>query len=312
MIEIEHLSKTYRSLFGSRTVHALNDFSLKVRPGEVIGIAGPNGAGKSTLISLLLGFITPTGGGARIGGLRPRAYVERHGVSYLPELVAIPPKWTVESTVRRGAALSGVPSDERHERTERIMQWLDLADQRGKRVHQLSKGNLQRLGLAQALIAEHDLVILDEPTYGLDPVWTQRFRDVVRELRNPRRMVLIASHNLDELERLADRVIILHRGRVERIVGPGGMSDVGTDAGTGASTVRYRLKLAGPHAALTTILPSAAPVDGRPNEWDVTGDIGTLNTALAQLIGAGAVVVSFAPAESRLETEFRMAMENTR
>lgn len=305
MIELHDLSKTYRSLLRSRTVQALEDFTLTVHRGEVVGIAGPNGAGKSTLISLLLGFLNPTDGRAQIDGRAPRAYIEQHGAAYLAELVAIPPKWTVESTLRRGAALAGIPKADIRSRVEWTLERLDLDSQRTKKVHQLSKGNVQRLGLAQALIGDHDLVILDEPTYGLDPVWTQRFRGIVQELRRPTRTILIASHNLDELERLADRAIILHRGRVQRIVGPGNTtaSDHSAD---------YRIKLAAPFAALQEILPHAMPVEGRPDEWRIHGDLGVVNEALGTLLGAGVLVASFAPEESRLENEFRIAMGSGR
>jgi len=303
MIKIQNLSKTYRSLVTRRSVAALDDVSFTVAPGEVIGIAGPNGAGKSTLISLLLGFLHPTAGTTRIGGLAPRAYVERYGVAYLAELVAIPPKWTVQSTLERMASLGGVPTTERRMRVELLLERLDLSSQRAKQVYQLSKGNRQRLGLAQALITDRDLVVLDEPTYGLDPVWTQRFRELVQELRRPTRTMLIASHNLDELERLADRVLILHRGRVERVFGPG-------NGIVSSDEIEYRIKLAGRVDAIGTWLPNAEPVEGRPGEWRVRGDVATLNAALAELIESGASIVSFAPEQSRLESEFRIAMES--
>src|SRR5690606_13117267 len=121
-------------------------------------------------------------------------------------------------TMLRMASLSGVPAGERTARVDAMMTDLGLDEHRTKRVKQLSKGNLQRLGLAQALLGDFSLVVLDEPTHGLDPVWTARFRDVVARLRAPDRVILIASHNLDELEQLADRVAILDRGRLQRVV----------------------------------------------------------------------------------------------
>lgn len=303
MIELQGLSKTYRTLDGRRIV-ALDDLTLTLRAGEVVGIAGPNGAGKSTLLSLLLGFLHPTRGTARIAGLAPRAYVERHGVSYLAELPAIPSRWTVASTLARAESLAGVPGAQRGERAARMLEWLGLADQRTKQVRQLSKGNLQRLGLAQALMADRDLVVLDEPTHGLDPVWTQRFRDVVRELRRPGRLMLVASHNLDELERIADRVMILSQGRLDRVV------DVGAaPPDSPATALLYRVALSEPHPLLAEVFPQATPVEGRPAEWRVRADLATLNRGLGALMAGGATVVSFAPDESRLESEFRAAVE---
>ena len=302
MIELSGVSKTYRSLVRQRTVRALDDLTLSIGRGEVVGIAGPNGAGKSTLISLLVGFLHPTAGSVRVGGLAPRAWVERHGVSYLTELVALPPRWTVDETLTRLATLSGLGGDGRRPRIERAVALLGLEEHRRKQVRQLSKGNLQRLGIAQALLDESDLVILDEPTHGLDPVYTQRFRDIVGELRRPDRTILIASHNLDELERLTDRVAILSGGRLQRIVG--GAAEVAH-----GHPVAYRLVVAG-DPAIGEGFPGIR-VPGRPGEWRLEGELPALNAGLARLIESGTLVTAFYPEESRLEIEFRRAMEAT-
>ena len=302
MIELAEVGKRYRALLTGRTVDALRDLTLRVERGEVFGIAGPNGAGKSTLISLLLGFLEPSAGTVRLGGVAPRAWVERHGAAYLTELVAIPPRWTLDAALRRYAALGGMAPSTARARVDAVIDRLGLAEHRRKQVRQLSKGNLQRLGLGQALLADSDLVILDEPTHGLDPLWTQRFRDIVEELRRPDRVVVIASHNLDELERLADRVAILHQGRLDRVVTAGG---VAREAGL------YRLVLAAPYEALTAIFPGALPVDGRRHAWRIAGDLPTLNRGLATLIAAGGSLAAFHPEESRLESEFRQAIGGT-
>jgi ABC-type multidrug transport system ATPase subunit len=302
VIDIAALGKTYRSLLGRRTVPALHDVTLRIPAGEVVGVAGPNGAGKSTLISLLLGLLRPTSGTVRIQGQHPRAYVENHGAAYLPELLQLPPRWTVDTALRRHAMLARVPPVDIPSRTARMLEWLGLAEHKSKDVRQLSKGTLQRLGLAQALIGDSDLVVLDEPTHGLDPLWTQRFRDIVRELRRPGRVILIASHDLDELERLADRVAILNQARLDRVV-TAGLSE------TAEEPVVYRIAAAGADAAISRIFPSASPVEGRANEWRVRGRVPELTRGLGELIAAGAVIAAFAPEASRLESEFRAAVE---
>jgi ABC-2 type transport system ATP-binding protein len=308
VIELQGLSKTYRSLFGTRVVPALDDLTLTLSRGEVVGVAGPNGAGKTTLISLLLGYLRPTRGQVRVDNLPPRTWIERHGAAYLAELIAIPGRWTVEAALRRYTVLAGVPRARAGERVESLLTDFGLADQRAKRARELSKGNLQRLGLAQALASESDLVVLDEPTHGLDPLWTQRFRDVVRTLRRPSRIILIASHNLDELERLADRVLILHQGRVERVV----LAGAGPTGAAASTVVVYRLALAAPHPALGQVFPEATAVEGRSAEWVIRGDLTALNLGLARLVAAGVVVAAFAPEESRLESEFRAAVGGER
>ena len=303
MIVLSDVSKRYRALFTGRTVHALRDLTLQIERGEVFGIAGPNGAGKSTLISLLMGFLDPSSGSVQVAGLAPRAYVERNGAAYLTELVAIPPRWSVDTALRRYAALGGFAPGEARARADAVIARLGLEEHRRKQVRQLSKGNLQRLGLAQALLREERVLILDEPTHGLDPLWTQRFRDIVDELRQPNRVVLIASHNLDELERLADRVAILHDGRLDRVVST---TAAAREAGV------YRIVLVSPHPGVAGIFPSALPIEGRLHEWRVTGDLPTLNRGLVALIAAGASLAAFHPEESRLESEFRQAVGSAR
>lgn len=217
MIELLDVTRVYRSPLG-RPIRAVEGFSLTVARGEVVGLAGPNGAGKSTLINILLGYLNPTSGSATIAGQAPREYIEANGVGYLSELVAIPPSWTVRSALARYAVLAGLAHSEIRSRVTQLIALLGLEEHEKKRIRQLSKGTLQRLGLAQALLGDSDVLILDEPAHGLDPTWTLRFRDLMGELRRPSRAVLLVSHDLDELERTANRVAIMHRGRLARMV----------------------------------------------------------------------------------------------
>ena len=302
MIQFDQVGKTYTALVTRKRVDALSDFSLEMRRGEVVGIAGPNGAGKSTLISLLMGFLQPTSGSVRIDGKPPRAYVESSGVSYLTELVNLPPRWKVPTALSRLATLAGVPASERDGKVRETMARLGLEEHAAKQVKQLSKGNLQRLGLAQALLGDFDIVVLDEPTHGLDPLWTQRFRDVVAELRRPDRVIVIASHNLDELERLADRVAILNRGRLQRVVEHGG-------AVTESAARAWRVAFEGT-PDFGGAFAGATAVEGRPGVWRVTATGAELSAALARLLTDGAVLTECAPEESRLETAFRTAVQS--
>ena len=298
LIEFERVGHTYRSLRG-RTIRAVDDFSLAIGGSEVFGLAGPNGAGKSTLIALLLGYLEPTDGRVRIEGLRPREFVERHGMGYLSELIAIPQRWKLEETLARYAILAGVPGDRRAARIEEAIALMGLEDQRGKRVKQLSKGNLQRLGLAQALLREERVIILDEPTHGLDPLWTQKFRDVVEALRRPGRAIFIASHNLDELQRLADRVAIIDGGRLQRVVEP--------NAHHGGTTTTYLLHVVGDEGAVRAVFPRAeSRGDG---EYEIPAlDLRALNAGIAGLLERGVMIASLRPAHSVLEQHFREAV----
>jgi ABC-type multidrug transport system ATPase subunit len=300
MIVFDHVGKRYTSWMG-REVRALEDFSLDIGGGEVFGLAGPNGAGKSTLIALLLGFLGPSTGTVRIDGLDPRRYVERHGVSYLSELVNIPPTWRVTSALRRYGILAGVPAHALDARVEQLIETLGLDDHRTKRVRQLSKGNLQRLGLAQALLGDERVIVLDEPTHGLDPVWTQRFRDVVDQLRRPDRTILIASHNLDELARLADRVGIIDRGRLQRVV------DVRANERTVTDGAPYRVVVARGEAQLRTVFPDARQIAS--GEYELRAlSLEDINAGLGRLLEGGALVRAVYPVHSALEQQFREAV----
>ena len=302
MIELRRAGKRYRSWLG-REIRALDDVTLDLCAGEVFGIAGPNGAGKSTLIALLLGFLAPSEGIIRIHGMEPRRWVERHGAGYLSELVNIPPGWRVADAIRRYALLSGVAPAEVTRHTNDAIERLGLAEHASKRVRQLSKGNLQRLGLAQALLGDARLVILDEPTHGLDPVWTQRFRSIVDDLRRPDRLILIASHNLDELSRLADRVGIVDRGRLQRVV------DMHEAAPLPGATAVYRVIVAQGEAHVPSAFRGARHVAG--GEFVLPEmSLEAMNAGVVALIGAGALVRAVYPAHSALEQQFRAAVQD--
>ena len=299
VIEFRNVGKTYRSLLGN-SVKAVEEFSLQVVEGEILGIAGPNGAGKTTLIAMMLGYLRPTKGAVEINGLPARTYIERNGIGYLSELIAINPKWRADTALVRYATLAGIPDAEIPSRVDELIEKLGIAEHRDKKVKALSKGNLQRLGLAQALLRDDQILVLDEPTHGLDPVWSQRFRGIVEELRRPGRTIIIASHNLDELQRLADRVAIIDHGRLQRVVSTGYEQNA-------PAVTRFRLTLAAGFDRIRESFPLAESA-GR-GEFDVTvRSIQELNAALADLISRGALVASVVPERSVLEQQFREAV----
>ena len=158
-------------------VRALDGVTLEVPPGAAVGLVGPNGAGKSTLIRMLLGYLSPSRGGVQVGGMLPRDYAERHGIAYVPDRVSLPSSWTVRGALSAFAALGEV--EKAPERIDRIMRRLGLAELAHRRVAALSKGNLQRLALAQALMADRKVLVLDEGTDGLDPEWVARVRETI-------------------------------------------------------------------------------------------------------------------------------------
>jgi ABC-type multidrug transport system ATPase subunit len=297
LIAFEQVAKTYRSAFGRR-VDAVADVSFSVADGEVVGIAGPNGAGKSTLIALMLGLISPTSGHISVGGQEPRTFAEHVGVGYLPELIPLNPLWPAEQALQRFAVLGGVPAGEVQTRVNEVIERVGLGEHRRKRCKQLSKGNLQKVGLAQSLLRDERVYVFDEPTHGLDPVWSQQFREIIQQLRRPDRCMLVASHNLDELERICDRVVIIDRGRVQRVV------DL---HGAVADLSRYRVRATAGVASLLAVFPGAA--EKAPGDVLIPAvDLATLNRGLARAIGEGTLVSSVQADQSALEREFHDAV----
>lgn len=224
MIELDAVAKEYRSILPGRApVRALDGVTLSIGAGDAVGIVGLNGAGKSTLLRLLLGYVRPTEGTATIEGVTPRSWVEREGIAYVPERVAIPPGWRVSDALRAYAMLGELGSDE-WSRVDDATDRLGLRPLVDRKVGALSKGNLQRLAIAQAILAPRRLMVLDEPTDGLDPIWIAQLREIVAEWRaaDPARTLILASHNLAEVERLVDSVVLLHNGRIQGRLEAGG------------------------------------------------------------------------------------------
>ena len=191
---------------------AVADVSLEVRSGEVVGLLGPNGAGKTTVIKMLLGLIRPDAGEAMLLGQPASDPSARTRVGYLPELFRYQPWLSAEEVVVLHVRLSGMDVSEQERRD--CLSLVGLAGRASDRVGGFSKGMQQRLGLAVALVARPELVILDEPTSALDPLGRADVRDIVLALRDRGVAVLLNSHLIGEVERVCDRVVILDRGRV--------------------------------------------------------------------------------------------------
>ncbi|MQA89000.1 MAG: ATP-binding cassette domain-containing protein [Gemmatimonas sp.] len=230
MIELRGVTKSYRRqglLPAGKQVRALDGLTLEIETGAAVGIVGLNGAGKSTLLGILLGYLRPSSGTVLVGGLPPRSYAQRHGVAYVPERVAIPRRWTVRSALRAYAMLGDI-GDDTWEQADACLDRLGLTPLADRSVAALSKGNLQRLAIAQALLGDRRLMVLDEPTDGLDPVWIAELRPIIADwlTAHPGRTLVLASHNLSEVERLATRVLLLHNGRLAGEVTPSGRNSL--------------------------------------------------------------------------------------
>lgn len=203
-----------RELKGGRKV-ALEGLDLAVYPGEVFGFLGPNGAGKTTTMNVLLGFTHATQGEAYLFGQDVRTPIARQRIGYLPEQTYYYKFLTAEELLRFYGRIFGIPSREREQRIDRVLQLVELGAARKRPIRTYSKGMQQRVGIAQALINNPDLLILDEPTSGLDPVGRMEVRQLIQRLKNEGKTVFFSSHELGEVETVCDRVAILAQGQLK-------------------------------------------------------------------------------------------------
>ena len=279
MIRLERVSRR----FGRRPgIEAVRDVSLAVRAGEVCGIAGPNGAGKSTLLALALGFLRPTRGDVRILDERPRDFLRREAVGYVPERVQLPTRWRVGDLLRALAAARGRADVD--DRAGRVLATMGLEESVERRIGELSRGLQQRVAIAQALLDQPRVLVLDEPTEGLDPVWRLRLRAALAERRAAGAAVLLASHDLGELERSADRVVLLERGAIR--------SEVVPHTPGGAGRYRVRVRAGGEH--LESAFGDVRAIGAHEFEVAV-GDAADLSARLAAWLELGGVVDSVQP-----------------
>ncbi|HXG58771.1 MAG TPA: ABC transporter ATP-binding protein, partial [Thermoanaerobaculia bacterium] len=214
VIEVDSLRKEYRSTLRGAPVRALDGISFSVRPGELFGLLGPNGAGKTTTVKILLDLTRATEGDARIAGLPVRDPESRRRVGYLPEGHKIPGYLTARQALSIFGRMSGMEKAAIGRRSLELLEKLRIAQWADVRVRKFSKGMTQRLGLACALIHRPDVLLLDEPTDGVDPVGRREIRDLLREEARNGVAILLNSHLLSEIELTCDRVAVLRNGRV--------------------------------------------------------------------------------------------------
>jgi ABC-2 type transport system ATP-binding protein len=213
-VSVTGLTKVFKSGLTKRPFVAVRDLSLTVKPGEVYGLIGPNGSGKSTTMKVILGLLAPTQGETRIFGRDSKEVVSRSEVGFLPENPYFYKHLTGLETLHFYGRLCGLSGKALSERAVEMLKLTDLEDAASRRVGGYSKGMLQRLGLAQALIHEPRMVVLDEPTAGVDPAGSRKIRDLILGFRERGLTVLVTSHLLEQMQEVCDRVGIMAHGRM--------------------------------------------------------------------------------------------------
>jgi ABC-2 type transport system ATP-binding protein len=212
LIEVEHLVKSYGQ------ARAVNDISFKVEKGEILGFLGPNGAGKTTTMRILTGYLPATGGTARIAGFDvfEQSMDVRKRIGYLPEVPPLYPDMTVSAYLTFVAQIKGVPTAEIPNRVAEAMKMATVAERKDELIKRLSRGFKQRVGIAQAIVHNPDVIILDEPTVGLDPNQIKEVRGLIKSLAG-QHTIILSTHILPEVEMTCDRVVIINKGRIAAV-----------------------------------------------------------------------------------------------
>ena len=301
-ISVSDLSKTYHTgLLGRSTVQALDGVSLDVPEGAIFGLLGPNGAGKTTLVKVLLGLVHPTDGTAHLFGEPAQRPAARRRIGFLPENHRFPGFLTAEQTLQVYGRLADVPAATREERISDLLHNVGLAERRDTKVKTFSKGMLQRLGLAQALLNDPDLLFLDEPTSGVDPVGRRAIRDLVLKLRDAGATIFLNSHLLSEVEKVCSKVAILRNGQlvrkgtIEELTAVERVYDVVTTPIPDAVASDFDLSLS----------PNDAPTNPDLRQYRMHAeDRAALNALLDRLRAADVEIESITPLRRSLEDYF--------
>jgi len=293
-IEIEGLTKDYTTGFWlAKKKRSLDNLTMQVEPGEVFGFLGPNGAGKTTTIKLLMGLIFPSAGTARILG-RPVSDVGMHNeIGYLPEQPYFYDYLTARELLDYFARFHGYGAAERRERVERMLKKVGLETAGKIQLRKYSKGMLQRVGVAQAVLHDPQVVILDEPMSGLDPLGRREVRDIILELKKAGRTVLFSTHILSDAEMLCDRVGVIAGGKLR---GVGSPEEI---VGVQSHGMEILFELSG--AGAGGIVEKAVRIGGR---YRIAVEEGELYGAMEQLRAAGAKVLSVTRVRQTLEDYF--------
>jgi ABC-2 type transport system ATP-binding protein len=301
-IETAGLIKIYRSRWKRREVRAVDDISLRVPRGTIFGLLGPNGAGKTTFVKLLLSAVHPTAGNAMIFGRDSQEPEARRPIGYLPENHRFPTYFTGEGMLDFYAALSGVDAAQRKKLIPELLELVGLAQWGNMRLGKYSKGMLQRVGLAQALIHSPSLLVLDEPTDGVDPVGRRQIREILTRFEERGVTIFINSHLLVEVETFCREVAILHKGKVAL---SGKMRDL--TAGKG-----YRLTIGqAPDNLVDQLRAQAASMAARDGLVDFQFPTReSANQAVDLLRAQHCEIEALAPTTSTLEEIFVRTVEN--
>jgi ABC-2 type transport system ATP-binding protein len=306
IVRIENIAKDFRPGLGLRRRRVLHGISFSVREGEIFGFVGPNGAGKTTTLKILMGLIRATSGAASILGHDVSETAYRRQVGFLPENPYFYDFLTGREILVFYARLSGVPRARMRARVDTLLEWVGLKDAADARLRTYSKGMLQRIGIAQALVHDPQVVFLDEPMSGLDPIGRKEVRDLILRLRSEGKTVFMNTHILSDVEMLCDRVAIIVRGRIH--------FEGATEEFRVGGEPEADIVLAGvtPEAVAALEEGFQARLRGVGERIELRVAEKIVNPVLRAAIAAGADVISVTPHRMSLESIFLSAVEKDR
>jgi len=296
IVNISSVSKSYKKGLGIKRFYGLKDFSLEINEGEILGIIGPNGAGKTTTFKLILGLIKPDKGRIEFGDMLCRSGSDpRAQIGFLPENPYFYTYLTVEEALDFYARLFNFSLQERRAKVDELLSLVGMEHARKRPLGKLSRGMLQRVGIAQAIINDPDLLILDEPMSGLDPIGRKDIRDLIINLGKQGKTVIFSSHILSDVEMICDRVAMIMGGELKAA----GSTDTVLDQGATAWEIEY----AGPEIDMSRILTSTLQVDRKGEKHIIRFEDENLAQTLFDMIRAsGGRLLSYNPKRVALES----------
>jgi ABC-2 type transport system ATP-binding protein len=302
VIEVNELWRTYTGNWGRKT-HALKGVDFRVSQGEVVGLLGPNGAGKTTTLKTVLGMLRPSRGSVRLFGQPVTDPAARARLGFLSEQPYFYDYLTAREFLDLCGVLCGMDGATRRPRAHALLERMGLSASADVRLRKFSKGMLQRLGLAQALLHSPPLVILDEPMSGLDPLGRSLVRDVILGLKNDGTTVLFSSHVLPDVETLCDRVVIIAGGTV---VAQGAVADLTAEADPDFEIVAQGVS---PRTVARVTASGGTARAAGERTIIRTEDRAAMNRVVGEIIASGAELIGVSPRRSPLETQFLKALE---
>ncbi|NOX18721.1 MAG: ABC transporter ATP-binding protein [Chlorobi bacterium] len=305
IVEVENLTKIFSASGKSGAVKALDGVTLSVGEGTIFGLLGPNGAGKTTLVKILLGIVRPTSGNAKLLGEDVSHYKIKSRVGYLPENHKFPNFLTGEGVMKYFGELAGMKKSEIENRIDPLLSLVKMKKWKRTKIKSYSKGMMQRLGIAQALINNPDVIFLDEPTDGVDPIGRKEIRDILLKLKNEGKTIFLNSHLLSEIEMVCNSIAILNKGKLIR---EGTVEEITTtkeiydfEIAEGSATDI----LAKFGTAYSLVAKGNAAFSGK---FD---DVDRLNSFIDSMRGAGVLIKSVVPKKVSLEDMFISVIEDS-